>query len=140
MNGFYVVKQVIYRLSVVELLAILGDEPSTDCRHVDIYTLRAGQGLMQIGPSVNALLLAFRTKPLSVRSSPCSEYRSSLATLLAEDGRERNVATPSKVTDGKCGRLLFRDLRSRHEPFKLSKMTAVGVFVAIVPVWRTDMS
>ncbi len=95
---------------------------------------------MQHGPLMNALLLAFNVKPLSVRSSPCSEYSSSLATLLAVGWRERKIATPSKVPEGKCGKLLFKDLRSRHEPFKLSKMTAVGVFVAIVPVRRTDIS
>jgi len=42
MNGFHVVEQVIHHLSAVELLAILGDEPSTDLIFtaiVSIYVL-----------------------------------------------------------------------------------------------------
>jgi len=30
MNGLYVMEQVIYLLSAIQLLATLGDEPSTD--------------------------------------------------------------------------------------------------------------
>ncbi len=39
MNGFYVMEQVIHRLSTIELLAILGDEPSTDLIFTGIVSI-----------------------------------------------------------------------------------------------------
>ena len=103
--GFKVVEEVVDLLSAVTLFAVFRDEPSADLVLVGIkavYVLCAPSQRGNTASIASVLLLfAFSVKPLSVRSSPCSVYSNSLATLLADGSRGRKLATPSNVPDGK---------------------------------------
>jgi len=78
------------------------------------------------------LRLAFKVKPLSVLNSPCSLYKSSAATDSDTDVLGENVAVPSNVPEGKPGRALLSDLFNCHDPFRLSKMAAIGVMCGAI--------